>query len=209
MTRPVANDDTASTTEDAAVSGNVLANDTDVDVEPLTVTTPGTYVGAYGTLVLAADGSYTYTPSAAAQGLDDGEVVSDSFGYTASDGTASDTATLTVNVSGLNDAPVANDDTASTTEDLAASGNVLANDTDVDVEPLTVTNPGTYVGTYGTLVLAANGSYTYTPNAAAQGLDDGEVVSDSFGYTASDGTASDTAHAHRHGQRPQRRAGGQ
>jgi VCBS repeat-containing protein len=190
---PVANDDSAATGEDAAVSGNVLTNDTDVDVEPLTVTTPGTYVGTYGTLVLAADGSYTYTPNAAAQGLDDGEVVSDAFGYTASDGTASDTATLTVDVTGLNDAPVANDDVASTTEDAAVSGNVLINDTDVDVEPLTVTTPGSYAGAYGTLALAADGSYTYTPNAAAQALDDGEVVSDAFGYTASDGTASDTA----------------
>jgi VCBS repeat-containing protein len=190
---PVANDDTASTTEDTSVAGNVLTNDTDVDVEPLTVANPGTYIGTYGTLVLAADGSYTYTPGAAAQGLDDGEVVNDAFGYVASDGTASDTATLTVTVTGFNDAPVANDDTASTTEEAAVSGNVLTNDTDVDVEPLTVTNPGTYVGTYGTLVLAADGSYTYTPNAAAQGLDDGEVVNDAFGYTASDGTASDTA----------------
>ena len=56
---------------DAAVAGNVLTNDADVDVEPLTVTNPGTYVGAYGTLVLAADGSYTYTPNAAEQGLDE------------------------------------------------------------------------------------------------------------------------------------------
>ena len=190
---PVANDDTAATTEDASASGNVLANDTDVDGEPLTVANPGTYVGAYGTLTLAADGSYTYAPNAAAQGLDTGETAQDVFTYTASDGTASDTATLTVTVNGANDAPVANDDTASTSEDGSASGNVLANDTDVDGEALTVTNPGTYVGAYGTLTLAANGSYTYTPNAAAQGLDTGETAQDVFTYTASDGTASDTA----------------
>ena len=190
---PVANDDSASTTEDAAVTGNVLANDTDVDVEPLVVANPGTYVGSYGTLVLAADGSYTYTPNAAAQELDDGESAQDVFSYTASDGTATDTATLTITVNGLNDAPVANDDSASTTEDAGVSGNVLGNDTDVDGETLTVANPGTYVGTYGTLVLAADGSYTYTPNAAAQALDDGETVSDAFSYTATDGTASDSA----------------
>ncbi|HEY5720982.1 MAG TPA: Ig-like domain-containing protein [Allosphingosinicella sp.] len=190
---PVANDDTASTSEDSSVSGNVLANDTDVDVEPLTVTTPGTYVGSYGTLAIAADGSYTYTPSAAVQGLDVGETAQDVFAYTASDGTASDSANLTVTVTGLNDAPVANDDTASTTEDASVSGNVLANDTDVDVEPLTVANPGTYVGANGTLVLNADGSYTYTPNAGAQALDDGETAGDVFSYTASDGTASDTA----------------
>jgi VCBS repeat-containing protein len=191
---PVANDDIASTTEDASVSGNVLANDTDVDVEPLTVTNPGVYVGAYGTLTLAANGSYTYVPSAAAQGLDVGETAQDVFSYTASDGTASDTATLTVTVNGANDAPVANDDTASTNEDSAGvSGNVLANDTDVDGETLTVASAGTFVGTYGTLVLAADGSYTYTPGAGAQALDVGETAQDVFTYTASDGTASDTA----------------
>jgi VCBS repeat-containing protein len=190
---PVANDDSASTSEDGGASGNVLANDTDVDGETLTVTNPGTYVGAYGTLVLAADGSYTYSPNAAAQGLDDGEVVSDSFVYTASDGTASDTATLTVTVAGANDAPTSNDDSAATTEDGTASGNVLANDTDVDGETLTVTNAGTYVGTYGTLILAADGSYTYTPNAAANALAAGETAQDAFAYAASDGTASDTA----------------
>ncbi len=191
---PVANDDAASTTEDASVSGNVLANDTDVDVETLTVTNPGTYVGAYGTLTLAANGSYTYAPNAAAQGLDVGESGQDVFSYTASDGTASDTATLTVTVNGANDAPVANDDTASTNEDSAGvSGNVLTNDTDVDGEPLTVAAPGTYAGTYGSLTIAADGSYTYTPGAAAQGLDTGETAQDVFTYAASDGTASDTA----------------
>jgi len=191
---PVANDDTAATTEDTSVSGNVLANDTDVDGETLTVTNPGIYVGAYGTLTLAADGSYTYAPNAAAQGLDDGEVANDVFSYTASDGTASDTATLTVTVNGANDAPVANDDSATTTEDSAGvSGNVLANDTDVDGDSLTVASPGTYVGTYGTLTLAADGSYTYTPGAGAQALDIGESAQDVFTYAASDGTASDTA----------------
>jgi len=191
---PVANDDTASTSEDASVSGNVLANDTDVDVEPLTVANPGIYVGAYGTLTLNADGSYTYAPNAAAQGLDDGESAQDVFSYTASDGTASDSATLTVTVNGANDAPVANDDSASTNENsLGVSGNVLANDTDVDGEAVTVANPGVYVGTYGTLSLAADGSYTYVPGAAAQGLDTGETAQDVFTYTASDGTASDTA----------------
>ena len=191
---PVANDDTNTTDENTAVSGNVLANDTDIDGETLTVANPGTYVGANGTLVLNSDGSYTYTPNAGAQGLDDGETAGDVFSYTASDGTASDTATLTLTVNGANDAPVANDDTNSTNEDSAGvSGNVLANDTDIDGEPLTVASPGTYVGTYGTLVLAADGSYTYTPGAAAQGLDTGETAQDVFTYSASDGTASDSA----------------
>jgi VCBS repeat-containing protein len=191
---PVANDDIASTSEDSSVAGNVLANDTDVDGESLTVANPGIYVGAYGTLTLNTDGSYSYAPNSAAQGLDDGETGQDVFAYSASDGTASGSATLTVTVNGANDAPVANDDGASTNEDSAGvSGNVLVNDTDIDGEALTVASAGTYVGAYGTLVIAADGSYTYTPGAGAQALDVGESAQDVFTYTASDGTASDTA----------------
>ena len=150
---PVANDDTASTTEDASVSGNVLANDTDVDVETLTVANPGHLCRRLRNARSSPPTAATPTrPTRRRRALDDGETAQDVFAYTASDGTASDTATLTVTVNGANDAPVANDDTASTNEDSAGvSGNVLANDTDVDGEPLTVANPGTYVGTYGTL----------------------------------------------------------
>ena len=96
--------------------------------------------------MLAADGSYTYTPGAAAQGLDTGETAQDVFTYTATDGTASDTATSPSRSPALNDAPVAIDDTNATDENSPVSGNVLANDTDVDGEPLTVTTPGTFIG---------------------------------------------------------------
>lgn len=190
---PVANDDTATTDENTAVSGNVLANDTDVDGETLTVTNPAIYVGAYGTLMLNADGSYTYTPGGAAALLNAGDVVEDVFNYTASDGTVTDSATLTITVTGLSGVPNAVDDTASTTEDASVSGNVLTNDTDAENDPLTVTDPGIYVGTYGTLTLNADGSYTYAPDAAADGLAAGEQADDVFTYTASDGTGSDTA----------------
>ena len=57
----------------------------------------------------------------------------DSFTYTASDGTAaSNVATVTITVDAVNDAPVAVNDAATTTEETAVSGTVLANDTDVD-----------------------------------------------------------------------------
>ena len=110
----------------------MLGNDTDVDGNPLTavvVTAP-----ANGTLTLNADGSFTYTPNANFNGTD-------SFTYKANDGTAdSNTATVTITVDAVNDAPVAVNDSYSTTEDtpltVAAPG-VLGNDTDVDGNPLT------------------------------------------------------------------------
>jgi VCBS repeat-containing protein len=65
-------------------------------------------------LVLNADGSYTYTlnaSNAAVNGLDDGETLTDTFNYTASDGTTTASSTLAITIFGTNDAPVANPDT--------------------------------------------------------------------------------------------------
>ncbi len=119
---PMAINDTASTTEETAVSGAVLGND--LDVEAGTTLTATLDAGpANGTVTLAANGTFTYTPAANFSGTD-------SFTYTASDGAAvSNVATVTITVTGVNDAPVAVNDAASTTEDAAVSGAVLGNDT--------------------------------------------------------------------------------
>jgi VCBS repeat-containing protein len=175
---PVAADDAYSTSEDTQLAipvPGVLGNDSDVDGDPLAAllnTGP-----AHGSLALAADGSFVYTPDANFNG-------SDSFTYRAGDGSAnSNVATVTITVNAVNDAPVAVDDAYSTNEDtpltVAAPG-VLGNDSDVDGDPLAATlvaGPND-----GTLTLNAAGSFTYTPNANFNG-------SDSFTYRAGDGTA--------------------
>ncbi len=89
-----------------------------------------------------------------------------------------------------NHAPVT---TADVSEDAVTSalGNVLTNDSDPDGTMLAVAAPGTFAGTYGTLVLAANGAYTYTLNNGAsnvQGLAQGQTVTDTFAYSATDGS---------------------
>ena len=112
-------------------------------------------------------------------------------------------STLTVDVTGsTGDIPVAVNDTAAVAEDgtLIATGNVLANDTDPDGKTLSVaavngitvaaTGTTTIVGTYGTLVIQANGQYTYTlanTQANARALAAGQVVPDAFTYTISNG----------------------
>ena len=198
----VTNADTAQASEDGvrSVSGNVLANDSDIDRGTvLQVAAPGSYAGAYGTLVIAADGSYTYSLDDAAtqvQGLNAGEVVTDRFAYVATDGIEGVASTLEVTITGSNDAPVVSADSAQASEDgqLAASGNVLANDRDPDAgTELAVAAPGVYAGTYGSLTLAADGSYTYRlDNGAAgvQALAAGQSVVDSFSYAATDGQAA-------------------
>ncbi|HZX33542.1 MAG TPA: Ig-like domain-containing protein [Rhodocyclaceae bacterium] len=196
---PVTADDQASLQEDSApvAKGNVLANDSDVDAGTvLTVAEPGIFAGTYGTLQLAADGTYTYTlanETAVVQALRAGETVTDVFAYAASDGITTTPARLTVTVTGQNDAPVTADDGASVKEDgtLVASGNLLANDSDVDsATVLQVAAPGRYAGMYGTLEIGSDGSYTYVlanDTAGVQALRAGEIVTDVFAYAASDG----------------------
>src|SRR5262249_23846303 len=149
---PVAVADVASATEDAlpnTVNGNVLTNDTDVDfgdihtVTALTAVTAETNgidngttftgVGIYGTLVITkATGGYTYTldnSKPSVQALADGQQVTEVFSYTNTDYNGlSSSSTLTVTVTGANDAPVAVADVAAVTEDSESnpiSGNLL------------------------------------------------------------------------------------
>ncbi len=87
---PVAVDDLALTDEDISVVVDVLANDTDIDGDALTVT--NLTQPANGTAELEADGTVTYTPTAGYAGID-------AFTYTANDGTTdSNVATVTVTV---------------------------------------------------------------------------------------------------------------
>ena len=198
---PVVTADVAQVGEDGLVSasGNVLANDSDRDAgTTLAVAAPGSYTGSYGSLTLAADGSYTYSldnASAAVQALAAGQTVIEHFSYTATDGAIETASSLAITITGTNDAPVVAADATHVGEDglLSASGNVLANDADVDSGTvLAVAAPGTYAGVYGSLKLAADGSYTYNLNNASkavQALAAGQTVVDSFGYAATDGQA--------------------
>ena len=148
---PVAVNDTATVTEDSAgTSGNVLSNDTDVDPGTTLTATLGASP-SNGTVTLAANGTFTYTPAPDFNGTD-------SFTYTASDGTAvSNVATVTIAVTAVNDAPMAINDTASTTEETAVSGAVLGND--LDVEPGTTLTATLDAGpANGTVTLASNGT---------------------------------------------------
>src|SRR5262249_18543450 len=95
----------------------------------------------------------------------------DTLTIVTSDGTLSDTDTVASTVNAANDAPVAVDDAApqavieSTSLVVNAANGVLTNDSDVDGPALSAV-AGTFTTTQGgTLVLAANGSYTYTPAA--------------------------------------------
>ncbi|WP_168210512.1 Ig-like domain-containing protein [Persicimonas caeni] len=173
---PVATDDTASTDEDVAASFDVVGNDSDVDGDALTVTITG--APANGTASVNG-GSIDYTPAADFNGTD-------TLTYEVSDGNGgTDTATVTITVNPVNDAPVAVDDAATTDEELAVSIDVVGNDTDVDGDILTATISTAPAN--GTATVNANGGVDYTPNADFFGTD-------TFTYEVSDGNGgTDTA----------------
>ncbi|MBU6240098.1 MAG: VCBS domain-containing protein, partial [Planctomycetes bacterium] len=176
---PVALADTATAIEAGGVSngtagtnptGNVLTNDTDADsgdtktvtgVAAGTVGSASTNVGsnvtgAYGSINIAANGSYTYTvdnSNAAVQALrTTANTLSDVFTYTMRD-TAGLTSTtqITVTIQGANDAPICVDDTATALEagwlDNTATGKV--------------SDPFALVGLPSPMTLGYNNEWTY------------------------------------------------
>ena len=177
--------------------------------------------GTYGQLTLNADGSYTYDANQdAANVLDSGDYVYDYFNYTVTSGSQTDTAVIRITVGGVNDAPVADNDTGSVNEGETltvtdgSSDIIDDNDTDVDASSnlrvasvrtggvegsgtggsITSGSYRTVTGTYGQLTLYSNGSYSYTANQNdADALDAGDIVTDVFNYTLTDGSATDIA----------------
>ena len=194
---PVAGDDTATTDQNTVLGGTgLLANDTDADGDTL-VTVGETLTTAGGAIVtINTDGSYSYDPDGQFDYLGVGESVDDTFSYTVSDGNGgTDTATVTITVNGLNDAPVAGDDTATTDQDTATGGNVLTNDTDPDDnDTLTVTAQTLTTVNGAAVTINEDGSYSYDPDGQFDYLGDGESATDTFEYTVSDGNGgTDTA----------------
>ena len=217
---PDAIDDAFGTDEDSpltlAAAAGVLANDRDLDGDPLTVTEVDGSAGNVGTafrtragaqLRLNADGSLTYDPSGALDRLRAGDTVRDTVTYRISDGTDADAATVEFTVTGVNDPPVAADDAYATDEDTAlnvnAGSGVLANDRDAESDALTVAEVDGSAGNVGTafrttagaqLRVDADGSLSYDPTGALDSLRTGETVRDSVTYRVSDGRGgTDTA----------------
>ena len=178
---PVATDDAVTATEDTVLTSTIDldANDTDLDGDALSVVA-GTFATAQGgSITIAADGSYSYTPAANFNGTD-------SVDYTVTDGSLTDVGTLTINVTAVNDAPVAVDDAVHATEDTVFTSTIDldANDTDLDGDALSVV-AGTFATSQGgSITIAADGSYSYTPAANFNGTD-------SVDYTVTDGSLTD------------------
>ncbi|UXI69274.1 tandem-95 repeat protein [Tahibacter amnicola] len=185
---PVAVNDAATVVEDAgATSVNVLANDTDIDGGPISVTS--VTQPANGTVVITGGGTgLTYQPNPNYCNNPPGTTL-DTFTYTLTPGAS--TATVTMTVTCADDAPVAVADSATVAEDDPATAvPVLANDTDVDGGPISITSVTQPAN--GTVVITGGGTgLTYQPNPDYCNNPPGTVL-DTFTYTLTPGGSSTT-----------------
>lgn len=210
-------DAVAAADAEAEDGANALANDalaegsavTSVVVEegdPVAVTSEAAseIEGTYGTLTIGANGAYNYSAGGAGyDALAAAATAEDVFTYTLSDGTASTTAAITVTVTGVNDAPTAEAITVAAADAEAEDdASVMGAVADVDDEmvavsgarvageesDLAVTAEGlTLTGMFGSLTIAADGSYSYAvADGAAVSIGAGETGTDAFEYTVTD-----------------------
>ena len=170
---PSAGNDSASTNEDNAVTLNTLANDSDPEGQSLSITT----VGSAANGSTSTDGStVTYTPNADFSG-------SDSFSYTVSDGAGgSATATVSIVVNPVNDAPTAVNDSESVGTNGTVTINVLLNDSDKEGSPLSLVSVGS--ANKGSVSISGS-SVIYTAGK--------KRGNDTVTYTVSDGDKQSTA----------------
>ena len=177
---PVASNDNVTLLEDASLNINALGNDSDVDGSIQAATLVLVEPPAQG-IASVLSGVINYTPDADFNGAD-------SLSYRVQDdsGAWSNTATVVMTITAVNDEPLANNDSASTSEDSAVVIDVAANDSDIDgsldLSSIVVVTDVSH----GTLVDNADGSLTYTPDSDYYG-------SDSFTYQLSDNEAGTSA----------------
>ena len=177
---PVAVSDSFTMNEDETLTSSVslLANDSDLDGDSLTVNTTPVADVVNGTLTLNADGTFTYVPPANHHG-------SELFTYEVSDGNGGTAqASVTITIGAVNDTPIPVSDSYSVDENssinVSLSLGLIANDTDMDGDTLTVDTTPVVDTSNGTLALNSDGTFTYTPYANYWG-------SDSFTYRVTDG----------------------
>ncbi len=188
---PVAQGDDAFATENGApVTIDVLGNDADADIgagDALTVLALST-AGLKGSAVVESN-NVVYSVGNAFQSLRAGVTATDSFSYTVSDNAgATSSANVSVQVTGVNDAPTALADSLAVSEDAGAvTLGVLANDTDADFgDAKTVVSVST-AGLQGSVVIADGGaSLVYTAADSFQGLLSGQSANETFSYTMQD-----------------------
>ncbi|WP_252973552.1 Ig-like domain-containing protein [Vibrio navarrensis] len=180
---PVASADTLTFDEDVTSTLDVLSNDSDIEDGSFTASSislqdlgQGEGVYSFATVSVNADGTLNIVPAANVNGQH-------SFTYTLTDSSqaVSASATVTLNITPVNDAPVAVDNSAQLLEEGSFEVNVLGNDSDVDTgdsfdltSVKVVDQPA-----HGSVSVTVSGAIVYSPEENYFG-------EDSFTYTVAD-----------------------
>ncbi|MEP1443247.1 MAG: tandem-95 repeat protein [Hyphomicrobiales bacterium] len=198
---PTAADDALNIGENGALTvGNLLDNDSDPDTNPtpdtLTVVEASvdgaplafgvaTALAFGGTFVVNANGAYSFDPTGDFDALAVGETATQTINYQVTDGNGNfDDAILTITVTGANDAPIVSALTITTNENNATVGQLVASDVDASD---TLTFSLDEAPTNGSVIVNADGSFTYTPNTGFDGTDSFDfIVDDGNGGTATE-----------------------
>ncbi|WP_268809646.1 tandem-95 repeat protein, partial [Vibrio parahaemolyticus] len=168
--------DSTNVVEDTSTIIKVLGNDT-FEGKDKVVSLDAENGPKNGTVIVNNDGTVTYTPN-------DNYVGKDTFTYIVTSGGMSESTTVEVNVTPVNDAPVAKDDIATTQEDTAVTIDVLPNDTDVDGDKLSIQS-ATVPEAQGKVEIV-DGKLVFTPAENFNGH--AEIT-----YTVTDGSLTDQA----------------
>lgn len=206
---PIANPDDNVTTENAPVTTDVIANDTDPDatdilslvngsgIASMTLDSDGSIIAQVDAALSQNGNEITFAPGTDFDFLGTGETATVVVNYTVSDNAPSPltaNGTLTITVVGTNDTPVANDISAEVNED-GPSGQLTADFTDLDRTDTHLFNIDT-AATVGLVVNHGDGTFSYDPNGQFESLAVGETATDTFTYSVDDGfggTATATA----------------
>ena len=170
---PIASNGALTTQEDKSIAGRLSASDPEGAALIFRVIANGTKGTA--TIANASNGRFSYLPSPNANG-------SDTFTFVANDGTSdSNVATIAVTITPVNDAPVPADAAITVVRNTVVRGTLQAFDVEGDALTFSAGKPARKLK--GTVTIAANGAFTYTPPAGFTGAE-------TFTFTVSDGVAS-------------------
>ena len=191
----IGGDISGAVTEDTTLtdSGTLTITDAEAGEDVFVAQTTAASTNGYGTVDLDATGNWTYSLNnalAAIQALDSGQTLGDSFTAVSADGT---TQVVTITITGSEDGPVIGGvATGAVAEDgtLTATGTLTITDVDTNDNPISFNDVVPTAATYGSFEMSSN-VWTYMlDNAAAQVLDAGQSVTDTYTFNASDGISS-------------------
>ncbi|QIZ78149.1 Ig-like domain-containing protein [Ferrimonas lipolytica] len=183
--KPVIEEGSGSVVEDSkpTTSGTLVAFDAD---DPTLKPVAAVILGDYGSFTIAVDGSWTYQLDERADALTEGQSLTKVFTVNLTSGEATK---VTIAISGIDDVPVISEGVGSVVENtqIQASGQLTATDAD---NPELSFIAAEFEGTFGDLVVNADGNWEYQLDERAEVLGQDQQELDGFVVALNDDSAT-------------------